>query len=89
MFSAVLLSVLSSLARAQAQSIVSAAAWTDTSGNPIQAHGAGILKVSCLAIFTAWKALISGIHRSETRSTGSAKTKQQTARSFQRCLATR
>lgn len=42
-----LLSVLAFFvcARAQSQAIVSGAAWTDTSGNPIQAHGAGILKV--------------------------------------------
>ncbi|KIP09092.1 carbohydrate-binding module family 35 protein [Phlebiopsis gigantea 11061_1 CR5-6] len=45
MLSAALLSLLVLLARAQAQPIVSGAAWADTSGNPIQAHGAGILKV--------------------------------------------
>ena len=53
MLSAVLLSVFVLLACAQAQSIVSGAAWTDTSGNPIQAHGAGILKVPRLRLSRA------------------------------------
>ena len=45
MLFAPLLSLLSLLAGAHAQStIVSGATWTDTSGNAIQAHGAGILK---------------------------------------------
>ncbi|GJE90871.1 galactan 1,3-beta-galactosidase [Phanerochaete sordida] len=44
--SALLLPALSLLLPACAQNqIVSGAAWTDTSGNAIQAHGAGILKV--------------------------------------------
>lgn len=46
MFSARLLSLLSLVAATFAETvIVSGATWTDTSGNPIQAHGAGILKV--------------------------------------------
>ena len=36
---------LIAVTRAETQ-IVSGAAWTDTSGNIIQAHGAGILKVN-------------------------------------------
>lgn len=46
MFSARLLSLLSLVAATFAETvIVPGATWTDTSGNPIQAHGAGMLKV--------------------------------------------
>lgn len=49
--SALLLPALSLLLPACAQNqIVSGAAWTDTSGNAIQAHGAGILKVRTLCV---------------------------------------
>lgn len=37
--------ILSALATTYAAVIVPGATWTDTSGNVIQAHGAGILKV--------------------------------------------
>lgn len=39
-----LLTLLVGLSAVRAQ-IVSGARWTDTSGNPIQAHGAGLIKV--------------------------------------------
>lgn len=42
--------ILSALAATYAAVIVPGATWTDTSGNVIQAHGAGILKV--LIFFT-------------------------------------
>ena len=49
--SALLLPTLSLLLPAYAQNqIVSGATWTDTSGNVIQAHGAGILKVRSLCV---------------------------------------
>jgi hypothetical protein len=45
-----LLSIFASLALAKAGSvIVPGATWTDTSGNVIQAHGGGILKVGILS----------------------------------------
>ena len=58
MLSKVLLPLLSLFACAQAQSIVSGAAWTDTSGNPIQAHGAGILKASHLHVYCALRRML-------------------------------
>ena len=39
--------LLAGLSAVRAQ-IVSGARWTDTSGNPIQAHGSGIIKVSAM-----------------------------------------
>ena len=45
---AFLLSLIA-VTRAETQ-IVSGAAWTDTSGNIIQAHGAGILKVNAVIL---------------------------------------
>ena len=47
-----LLPALSLLMPAHAQNqIVSGATWADTSGNAIQAHGAGILKVRLLCMW--------------------------------------
>jgi hypothetical protein len=45
MWSVVFAAVSAALSLAQAAVIVPGATWTDTSGNVIQAHGGGILKV--------------------------------------------
>lgn len=47
-----LLSVLSTIALAQAAVIVPGASWTDTEGNVIQAHGGGFLKACFLLVST-------------------------------------
>ena len=73
---------------ASAARVVPGATWTDTSGNVIQAHGAGILKV-CLNIVwnQTWAMYIDRLLRSEARSTGSARTKRQIALYFTPYLA--
>ena len=66
---------------ASAARVVPGATWTDTSGNVIQAHGAGILKV-CLNIVwnQTWSMYIDRLLRSEARSTGLVKTRHPIAR---------
>ena len=64
--------LLAGLSAVRAQ-IVSGARWTDTSGNPIQAHGAGIIKVSAMhlmlvieptyVIAAGWQHLLLGGRR--------------------------
>lgn len=66
--------------------IVPGAAWTDTSGNSIQAHGAGILKV---AISPYWTPPILTMSRLAQLTTGLGRTKLRTALYFQLCRVTR
>lgn len=68
--------------------IVPGATWTDTSGNVIQAHGAGLLKVRTDA--DSLLSLVDTVtNRSGRLSTGSAKTNHTIAASLRLFLVTR
>lgn len=60
--------------------IVPGAAWTDTSGNTIQAHGAGIFKVQQSFTYLRFAVIydVQLLTRLDRLSIGLAKTKQQT-----------
>ena len=77
-----LLAAFSLLLPAQAANqIVSGATWTDTSGNVIQAHGAGILKVLLPCLWERVRECVAYyIFRSAVPFTGSARTRSSTAR---------
>lgn len=69
--------------------IVPGAAWTDTSGNTIQAHGAGIFKVGQSFAYLRFAVTydIQLLARLGRLSIGLAKTKQQTVRCSLQYLA--
>jgi hypothetical protein len=47
LFRIALFSTLTLFASVKAAAVVPGATWTDTNGNVIQAHGGGLLRVSC------------------------------------------
>jgi hypothetical protein len=61
-------------ARALGAVIVSGATWNDTSGNTIQAHGGGFLKVKTYLAYKFYHILTAFYIRSGQHSTGSVKT---------------
>lgn len=83
LFSCILLALTAGVTLVSAESvIVPGARWTDTSGNTIQAHGAGILKVSILKS-SMMRLEPDKICRLARHFTGLVKTKQQTVPYFQ------
>ncbi len=68
--------------------IVPGATWTDTSGNVIQAHGGGFLKVR-MGVNGLPRLVDVGVNRSGRLSTGLVKTSRITVASLKLFLATR
>ena len=68
--------------------IVPGATWTDTSGNVIQAHGAGILKVY-YSSYLLTTSEVTFVSRLDQLSIGLGKTRRQIAPCSQLCHATR